>query len=140
MSKNKIYSKDEKTRRMSVNYVEMKTIADENITKINKYIQRYEFAGDARANGIGMKGGHIAREQRTAGYICLLLGLQPTWQAARTALFKEMGPFQKFLKEIEPLTMPLRRLQKSVTLRSEKMQNLNVKSFELIAGCVCKVM
>jgi hypothetical protein len=34
------------------------------------------------------------------GYISVLLGLKPTWQAARASLFKELSAMQTYLKEV----------------------------------------
>jgi hypothetical protein len=37
---------------------------------------------------------------KIVGYMCLLLGLQPTWQAAKSSLFREMRSFLNFLREV----------------------------------------
>merc|ERR1711871_377831 len=46
-------------------------------------------------------------------FILQLLGLQSSWQSAKVSLFKEPFPFIKFLREVEPLSLPIRRVRKA---------------------------
>ena len=48
-------------------------------------------------------------------FILQLLGLKSTWQSAQVSLFKEPFPFIKFLREVEPLSLPVRRVRKVST-------------------------
>ena len=50
-------------------------------------------------------------------YISLLLGLKSSWQSARISLFKEPFPLIKFLREVEPLSIPVRRIRKVTFIR-----------------------
>ena len=45
-------------------------------------------------------------------FILQLLGLKSSWQSAKVSLFKEPFPFIKFLREVEPLSLPVRRVRK----------------------------
>lgn len=60
-------------------------------------------------------------------YICILLGLHPTWQAAKRSLFKELHPLQNFLREVDPLTLPLRRLKRASLLKDQQLSFLDPK-------------
>lgn len=64
-------------------------------------------------------------------FVCILLGLQPTWKAAKRALFKELISLQNFLTEVDPLTIPVRRLRKAVELRDGKLSFLTAENLSL---------
>jgi hypothetical protein len=51
------------------------------------------------------------------GYVCILLGLNPAAKMMKRTLFKELIPLHMFLREVEPLSLPLRRLRKAYCLR-----------------------
>ena len=55
------------------------------------------------------------------GYLCILLGLKPTWDSAQGYLFKEINQVMKFLMCSEPLKIPKRRLRKAKQLKEEKV-------------------
>jgi len=73
------------------------------------------------------------------GYISVLLGLKPTWQAARASLFKELSPMQMYLKEVEPLTIPLRRLKKAAMLKEENLSSISIESFRSVCKPLMKI-
>jgi hypothetical protein len=64
------------------------------------------------------------------GYVNLLLGLQPSWQAAKRSLFKELLPLQTFFREVEPLTMPIRRVRKAAELKRTQRPFFSVEALE----------
>jgi len=66
------------------------------------------------------------------GYIAVLLGVKPTWSHARRYLFRECVPLLQFLHEVEPLTIPYRRLRRAIKLREERLMG---HSDESIAAC-----
>jgi hypothetical protein len=51
------------------------------------------------------------------GYVCILLGLSPAAKLMKRTIFKELIPLHLFLREIEPLSLPLRRIRKAYHLR-----------------------
>lgn len=61
-------------------------------------------------------------------FISVLLGLQPTWAAARRSLFKELQSLHNFLRQVDPLTVPMRRLRKAAELRRTKLSFLSPES------------
>jgi len=61
-------------------------------------------------------------------FVSLLLGLQPTWAAAKRSLFKELQSLHNFLRQVDPLTIPMRRLRKAAELRQTKLSFLSPES------------
>ena len=55
------------------------------------------------------------------GYIGILLGLKPTWEAVHRSLLKELIPLQRFLKEVDPRKIPIRRIAKASALFHENI-------------------
>ena len=68
-------------------------------------------------------------------YILLLLGLKSTWQSAQISLFREPFPFMKFLREIEPSSLPINRIRK---VRSywphQQLQTIPFDEYEMYIG------
>jgi hypothetical protein len=60
-------------------------------------------------------------------YICILLGLEPSWDAAKHGLFKALIPFQRFLIEVDPERIPVRRLKAAVYHRAVVLKGLTVE-------------
>ena len=80
-------------------------------------------------------------------YVAVLLGLKPTWAAIKRALFKEIYSMLIFLSQVEPLTIPIKRLRAAVKLKKTKMPYLsrqsskgvhNSKAFDMLAMWVIK--
>jgi hypothetical protein len=52
-------------------------------------------------------------------YFCIILGLTPDWHVAQRSLFKETKSFLSFLRMINPLDVPIRRLRKASSFKKE---------------------
>jgi hypothetical protein len=61
-------------------------------------------------------------------YIGTLLGLAPNWAAAKRSLFHDCFSLMVFLEQVEPLTVPIKRLRTAVKLKRDKMRYLTVAS------------
>ena len=62
------------------------------------------------------------------GYVSVLLGLTPSWLSARRSLFKELVPLQKFLREVDPMSIPIRRVRKAYELKDNTMSGWDEES------------
>ena len=47
----------------------------------------------------------------TMGYLCILLELTPSWKSCQSYIFTELNQILKFLRTIEPLAIPNKRLR-----------------------------
>lgn len=67
-------------------------------------------------------------------FILQLLGLKSSWQSAKVSLFKEPFPFIKFLREVEPLSLPIRRVRKVEThIISRLLLALSLRLYEFLS-------
>ena len=66
--------------------------------------------------------------KKVISYICHLFGLSPSWDSAKKTLFKEIFAVLKFLREMEPLTIPKRRLKKAIKLKETGMLGVTDES------------
>lgn len=78
-------------------------------------------------------------------YIGILLGLPPTWAAAKRSMFHDCFPLMIFLSQVEPLTIPIKRLRAATKLKKLKMRYLSTiscrgvnasRAFRILAGWV----
>lgn len=78
-------------------------------------------------------------------YIGILLGLSPTWAAAKRSMFHDCFPLMVFLSQVEPLTIPIKRLRAATKLKKLKMRYLSTvscsgvnasKAFRILVGWV----
>ena len=60
------------------------------------------------------------------GYICILLGLKPTWNVITTTLFSELPALFKLLKQLEPRSLPIKRLKKASRFKKMKLATLTI--------------
>lgn len=74
------------------------------------------------------------------GYICILLGLEPTWQSARCALFKEFRPFQNFLREVDPIGLPVSRVKKAFHHKADKLHHVTIHALAGVCRPLAKIM
>ena len=59
------------------------------------------------------------------GYIMILLGMKSCWKTARSSIFKEPFSLIKFMRDVEPMSMPVRRVKKAQKLFHEKICELD---------------
>ena len=71
------------------------------------------------------------------GYVALLLGLQPSWKACKRSLFSELHALEIFLKQVEPLTIPVKRLRKATALKRSRMPDLTLAISESVCRSRC---
>jgi hypothetical protein len=81
-----------------------------------------------------------ATVETVIGYLCVLLGLTPTWAIARRSLFKELVPLQKFLREVDPMSIPLRRVRKAYELKENVLGSVTEEQATNINVSVGKLM
>jgi hypothetical protein len=62
------------------------------------------------------------------GYISHLLGLKPTWAAAKRSMFHEIFSLLVFLTEVDPLCIPIRRIKLAVKLKKKDLLYLTEES------------
>jgi hypothetical protein len=74
------------------------------------------------------------------GYLCVLLGLTPSWQVARRSLFKELIPLQKFLREVDPMSIPIRRIRKAYELKENVLCGVSEDEAAEVSASVGKLM
>lgn len=60
------------------------------------------------------------------GYICILLGLKPTWNVITSTIFSELPALFKLLKQLEPRSLPIKRLKKASKFKKKKITALTV--------------
>lgn len=73
-------------------------------------------------------------------YLCLLLGIKPDWETAKRSLFKQVFPLLKFIREVDPVTIPPRRLKKARRLKDTSLGALSIHSIEVLNKSASKVM
>ena len=64
------------------------------------------------------------------GYILHLLGMKKLWSTAKTCLFREPFAFIKFLREVDPLSIPIRRVCKA-NKHFESTRNILASSIDI---------
>lgn len=82
---------------------------------------------------------HILVES-VVGYLCILLGIKPDWETAKRSLFKQIYPLLKFIREVDPVTIPPRRLKKARKLKETNLGALSVQSIEVLNRSASKLM
>ena len=63
--------------------------------------------------------------ENLVSYIGILLGLKPSWKAAKRSLFHEIFSLQVFFATVEPLSIPVKRIEKAIKLKEDTMRNLS---------------
>ncbi len=66
----------------------------------------------------------------TMGYLCILLGLAPTWKSCQSYLFVELNQILKFLRTIEPLAVPSKRIRHCVRYYNKHFNTAMFKALE----------
>jgi len=68
------------------------------------------------------------------GFIGVLLGLEPSWQAAKRTMFHEIVSMQNFLCNVEPLTIPTKRIRTALEMKDSMMPGLSIASCKGVYG------
>eukprot|EP01041_Mallomonas_annulata_P000444 gene444-797_t len=78
--------------------------------------------------------------QSVVFYVGMLLGIKTDWESVRRTLFRQLYPLLKFLKEVDPASIPHRRLKKALKLKQREIGNLSVASMESVHRAASKLM
>ena len=74
------------------------------------------------------------------GYLCVLLGQKPTWETAKKTLFTGLIPLHKFLFEVNPEAISVRRLKSAIYHRATALQGETVHSLAMVSIPAGKLM
>ena len=74
------------------------------------------------------------------GYLCVLLGQKPTWETAKKTLFTGLIPLHKFLFEVNPEAISVRRLKAAIYHRATALQGQTVHSLAMVSIPAGKLM
>ena len=67
-------------------------------------------------------------------FIGVLLGLEPTWQAAKRTMFHDINALHNFLCFVEPLSIPMNRIEQALHIKDTLLPGLSLKSCKGVYG------
>ena len=72
--------------------------------------------------------------EHVLSFIGILLGLNPSWAAAKRSMFHEIASFQTFLISVDPLTIPVSRIRKAIKWKDTHLPGLQVSTCHTVYG------
>jgi hypothetical protein len=74
------------------------------------------------------------------GYICLLIGVEPTWVTAKRTVLKEVGAFRRLLSTINPSNIALGHAINAVKYKNDFMAEWDEREAGFVSKAVARIL